>query len=216
MAKIRILIADDHKMFRDGIIALLKEEKEIEISGEAREGREVLDFLKDNPVDLVLMDVHMPEMNGIEATQKIKERYPKVEILGLTMSDEENHIIKMVEAGALGYIIKNTGRKELITAIKTIASGDSYFSKEVSQTIFNQLTEEKRGKSKKETGVPLTQREIDVLKLIAEEMTNLEIAEKLFISARTVDTHRRNLLQKLGVKNTAGLVRYAFKHKLVE
>lgn len=211
---IKILIADDHKIVIDGIKSLLTEEANFKVVGEVDNGQQVLDFIKDNEVDVFLVDVTMPVMNGIETTKALKEVLPDAKILALTMHEDPQYFKKMVEAGASGYILKNTDKHELVKAIQLIAEGRNYFSNEMySDFIMGRI------KPDKESEAPemfLTKREIEVLKLIADEMKNHEIAEKLFISTRTVDTHRRNLLQKLDVKNTAGLVRYALKSGIID
>lgn len=216
MEVIKVLIADDHKMFRDGIRALLHDEPSIEIIDEAADGEEVVKKLATTPVNVILMDIEMPNMNGLETTEFVSEEYPDIQVLVLSMSDEEKHVVQMIKSGARGYILKNTGKQELIAAIKTVAAGDSYFSKEVSQKIFNQFTKGSKEQAAASDVDPLlTEREVEILRLIAEEQTNQEIADQLYISIRTVDTHRRNLLQKLNVKNTAGLVKYAISKKLI-
>ena len=218
MGLIKILIADDHKMFREGISSLLEKESNIEIAGGAQNGQEVLNFLKDDLVDVVLMDIDMDGMNGYVATQKLKMLYPNTKVLVLSMHSETSYIISMLNAGASGYILKNASRDEMIRAIQVVAEGNTYYSNQVSNKIIEQLTTKK--KVKKITSsiedMPLTDREIEVLQLISQEYSNPEIAEKLFISIRTVDTHKRNLLDKIGVKNTAGLVKFALKKGLVD
>lgn len=216
MKKVKILLADDHQIIRDGIRSLLTEVADFEVCGEASNGVEVIDFLENNPIDIVLMDINMPEMNGIEATTVLKEKFPKVKVLTLTMHDEDKYIMKMIQAGALGYILKNTDQQELLSAIKTLSDGNTFFSRKVSDRIMAHLSNPQKAKQQVVEGTPLTEREVEILKLIADGLTNQEIAEQLYISPRTVDTHRRNLLQKLGVKNTAGLVKYAFKYELTE
>lgn len=211
---IKILIADDHKIVIDGIKSLLTEESSFRVVGEVDNGQQVLEFIKENEVDVFLVDVTMPVMNGIETTKALKEVLPEAKILALTMHEDPQYFKKMVEAGASGYILKNTDKHELVKAIQLIAEGRNYFSNEMySDYIMGRI---KPGKESEDPEMFLTKREIEVLKLIADEMKNHEIAEKLFISTRTVDTHRRNLLQKLDVKNTAGLVRYALKSGIIE
>lgn len=211
---IKILIADDHKIVIDGIKSLLTEEASFKVVGEVDNGQQVLEFIKENEVDVFLVDVTMPVMNGIETTKALKEVLPDAKILALTMHEDPQYFKKMVEAGASGYILKNTDKHELVKAIQLIAEGRNYFSNEMySDYIMGRI---KPGKESEDPEMFLTKREIEVLKLIADEMKNHEIAEKLFISTRTVDTHRRNLLQKLDVKNTAGLVRYALKSGIIE
>jgi len=212
---ITILIADDHKIFRDGIDSILEDIEDISIIAHAKDGREVMEQLKNQTPDIILMDITMGDAGGIETTQLVKEQYPSIKVLVLSMHAEKEYILKMVETGAAGYLMKDTGKSELITAIRTVAEGNSYYSQSVSSVILQQLTNPKKFKKEKK-GIPLTKRELEILRLIAEEYTNPEIAKQLFISIRTVDTHRRNLLEKLQVKNTAGLVKYAIKHRIIE
>jgi len=214
MKKIRVIIADDHKIIRVGLRGLLELEKDIEVVGEAEDGTLLLELLKKTPTDVILMDIDMGDTNGIDTTRKVKELYPTAQVLGLTMHEEQNYIIPMLEAGASGYLLKDAGREELLGAIHTVFHGDSYFSQKVSAALLHAITRQKEAPASR-TGknqIPLSDREIEVLQLIARELSNGEIAEKLFISIRTVDTHRRNLLDKLNVKNTAGLVKYAIEN----
>lgn len=218
---ISVLLVDDHQIIRDGLRALLMDVSEVQIMGEAENGRQALDFLAKQPVDVVIMDVNMPEMNGVDATTQIMTQFPDTPVLCLSMHDEIEYISKMLQAGASGYILKNSGKEELLMAISKVHNGEKYFSSEVSYAMMmtyigglNNPTQQKLSTNK--YSVQLTKREIEIIRLIASEMTNQEIADKLNISLRTVDTHRRNLLQKLGVKNTAGLVRYAIQNNLIE
>lgn len=218
MNTIRVVIADDHKIIRVGLRGMLERELDIAVTAEAEDAKEILTVLAENEADVVLMDIDLGESDGIKTTRKIKELYPFLQVLGLTMHEEPDYIIKMLEAGASGYLLKNAGRDELLAAIHTVAKGDSYFSQKVSATLLQAITrqQEKPANDKRTiTGSPLTDREIEVLRLIAQENSNGEIAEKLFISIRTVDTHRRNLLEKLQVKNTVGLVKYAIEKGLI-
>ena len=211
---IRIFIADDHKIFRDGLVSLLSREDDMIVVAQAASGKEVLEQLHTVSPDLLILDIHMPGMPGEAICKWVKEQSPQMLVLVLSMHDESTYILKMLEAGASGYLLKEAGATELLQAIRTVAKGDTYYSQHVSQTILHQLI---RGKQQRETNrIPLTKRELEVLRLIAEEYSNQEIADKLFISVRTVDTHRTNIIDKLDVKNTAGLVRYALKHGLVE
>jgi len=212
---LKIIIADDHKVFREGIVSILGEESNIMVLGQAENGNQVLDLLKKEQPDVILMDITMNKLNGIETTKKVVEEYGDVKILVLSMHDERDYIINVIKAGAHGYLLKDCGKVELIKAIEQVAQGKSYYSQEVSSTLIKQLTLPNSQKKEKEK-TPLTNREKQVLQLIAEEYTNSEIAASLFISIRTVDTHRRNLIEKIGVKNTAGLVKYAIKIGLVE
>lgn len=216
MKKINILLADDHKMFRDGLKEILNKERNIIVIDEADDKNQIMNICSNKEIDIVLMDIDMGETNGITTTKELLSIYPHLKILVLSMHSDSKYILSMLEAGAKGYILKNAGKQEMITAINTVATGDSYFSSQVSSKIIEQLNSRKNIKAKlKSQNLPLTPREVEVLKLIAQEYSNTEIAEELYISIRTVDTHRRNLLEKLGVKNTAGLVKYALNNNLV-
>ncbi|MFU8812506.1 MAG: response regulator [Balneolaceae bacterium] len=213
MANIKVLLADDHQLVRDGIKLMLEPQAGIDVMGEASNGEEAITFLEKQAVDVVIMDINMPVMDGITATQKVKDRFSDVRILALTMSNDDTHIRRMIQAGASGYIMKSAGREELTKAIHQIMDGQHYFSDQVTQSIMTDLIKNK-GKSTVDEPIEITVREKEILLLIVKEFTNQEIAEKLYISPRTVDAHRRNLLQKTGARNTAGLVSYAFKHGL--
>lgn len=218
MGLIKIIIVDDHKIIRVGLRGLLEREQDIEIMGEAENADAVMTILATQHTDVVLMDIDLGDSDGIMTTRRIKELYPSIHILGLTMHEESNYIIKMLEAGASGYLLKNAGREELLAAIHTVAKGDSYFSQKVSATLLQAITRQKETLADPEKPLiqsSLSEREIEVLRLIAQEYSNGEIADKLFISIRTVDTHRRNLLEKLHVKNTVGLVKYAIKKGII-
>lgn len=215
MTATRLLIADDHKMFREGLSSLLHQQEGIQVMAEAGNGEEIRTALKTKSIDVILMDIDMGDTNGIEMTSEIKLNHPDVKVLAVSMHEEKNYVLKMLEAGASGYILKNAGKEEIINAIETIASGNTFFSSQVSAKLLEHITNPRPAKEK-EAGTPLSDREIEVLQLIANEYSNSEIAEKLFISIRTVDTHRRNLLDKIGAKNTAGLVRFAIQKGLLD
>lgn len=215
MTKIKILIADDHKIVRDGIISLLSGEKEFSIVNVANNGNEVLTILKNETIDIIIMDISMPEMNGIECTLKIKQLYPDVQVLILSMYNEEQYVKEVFSSGASGYILKNAGKEVLINAIKAIISGKPYYGSEITQTYIDSLNKPDSNSNEAVDIINyLTSREIEILKLIVNEYSNQEIAEKLFVSIRTVDAHRRNLLNKVDAKNTAGLVKFALSNNL--
>lgn len=216
---IKVLIVDDHKIVRDGISALLKQSKDINFTGECTDGSEVMGFLTNNKVDVILMDIAMHNTNGVEASKMVKEKYPDIRILALSMNDDFEYINEMMKVGVEGYCLKNTSGEELEKAIRVINDGNHYYSQEVTNIVMTSHMQ--TGKKTKKTPdkhlvEQLTKREIEILQLIAQEYTNVEIAEKLFISRRTVDTHRRNLLQKIGVKNSIGLIRFAYTNGLLE
>jgi len=214
---IKVLVVDDHKIVRDGIKVLLQDEPDIKVVGEAVNGKHALELIPKVKPDLMIIDINMPVMNGIDCTREVAKDHPSVKILALTMLNELEHIKKMIAAGAGGYLLKNSGKDELIEAIKTVISGENYFSDEVKNIIMMNMVKGKTLNRKIQgEQVPLTNREKDVLKYIVKEYTNQEIAEKLFISVRTVDAHRRTLLEKTGARNTAGLVKYAIENNLVD
>jgi DNA-binding NarL/FixJ family response regulator len=218
---IDILIVDDHKIIRDGIRALLRSTEDIRIVGECSDGAEVLDALRDQEnVDIVLMDINMPQMNGLEATEKVIQEFPDIKVVALTMYNEESYISRILKVGASGYILKNTGKQELIDALHKVKDGGNYFSEEVTQQMMSRFMSPQKEQEPKQPSSDLisrlTGREKEVLRLIAMEYTNHEIGEHLSVSTRTIDSHRRNLLQKLDVKNTAGLVRFALQAGIAE
>jgi len=210
---IRILLVDDHRLILEGIASYLEDNSDIELVGGASNGIEALDILKTSKVDLALVDISMPHMGGIELTKRMTSEYPETKVICLSMFNDNMNIKKMMNVGAKGYVLKNCSQEELKKAIKAVMGGETYYSPEVTETVMNALMNRK---STSELPVNLTDREVEVLKLIVEECSNQEISDKLFISARTVDAHKRNLLEKTGSKNVAGLVVFAINHNLVE
>lgn len=209
---IKVLIVDDHRMFIQGIKTLLQEEEGIQVVGEAYNGNDALARIKMLEVDVVLMDISMPDMDGIEATKLLLKEKPELKVLGLSMHSEKRFISNLLKAGASGYVLKNTDKEELLKAIETVRNGESYLSDEASKTLVNSFM---RPKGKSYLNDTLSEREIDVLKNIANGYTTQQIAERLFISKNTVETHRKNLLLKLKAKNTAELVNIAFKEGII-
>jgi DNA-binding NarL/FixJ family response regulator len=216
---IRLIIADDHQMFIDGIRSALSGNETIQVIATANNGRQLLDLLEQETADVLLLDINMPELNGIEAARAIRKKFPEIRIIMLSMYLEKQMIEELVRIGASGYILKNTGMKELEQAILTVAMGKTHFSGDVTLKMMGAQTTDTYTENMlpgKEETPGLTDREIEVLKLIAREHTTPEIAEKLFISAYTVETHRKNLIRKLNVKNIAGLVKYAVQQGYVD
>ncbi len=206
---IRVLIVDDHPVVIEGIHSLLMNENDIAWVGQAMNAASCLGFFVNNTADVVLMDISMPGMDGVELCAIMKEKYPGIFILGLSTFNQALYIKKMMENGASGYILKNSSKEELIKAIHAVNEGDIFFSGEVGQALA-----EYQKSSKTELPV-LTPREKEILELIAEGYTNPQIASKIFLSQFTVDSHRKNLLAKLNVKNTATLIKLAVEHKLI-
>jgi DNA-binding NarL/FixJ family response regulator len=213
MKKIRLLLADDHAIIRDGIRLTLRKSSEIEIISEANSGTQVIDYLERNPnnIDVVLMDIDMPIMDGIEATQIITEKFTTVKVLAFTMQAEEMFMTNMIKAGALGYILKDSDIEEITHAIKVVSKGEKYYSNEVSVAMINSLMNQDNSK-----GTALSEREEEVLTCVANGNSNKEAGEKLFISPRTIETHRRNIQDKLDLRNTAEMIKYAFQNNLVK
>lgn len=217
MKNTKILIVDDHEVVRDGLKNILTSLDNISIAGEAGNGEDAVKMYSSLKPDLVIMDISMPGMNGIEATRVIKEKDPDARILILTMHDNQEYLNQIIRSGAKGFILKNTDKEELLDAVKTVASGDNFFSKDISKLIIDNYirTAKETEKNDGYKEVPLTKREIEILKLIASGYSNQEIANILYISYNTVDTHRKNIMHKLSIKNTAGLVRYAIEKGLI-
>ncbi|KXK46093.1 MAG: response regulator [Chlorobi bacterium OLB5] len=217
MKTTKILIVDDHEVVRDGLRNILTSLENISIAGEAGNGEEAVKMYSSLKPDLVIMDISMPGMNGIEATRVIKEKDPDARILILTMHDNQEYLNQIIRSGAKGFILKNTDKEELLDAVKTVASGDNFFSKDISKLIIDNYIRTAKETEKNDgfKEVPLTKREIEILKLIASGYSNQEIANILYISYNTVDTHRKNIMHKLSIKNTAGLVRYAIEKGLI-
>ena len=211
------MLVDDHKLIRDAIYSYLDQDKEFDVVGQVSNGVEALEFLEQTSVDVVMMDINMPVMDGVDCAKEIVKRWPDVKVLALTMMSDNQHIKQMMNAGAVGYILKNCTEEEVKDALRTVYNGDTYYSSEVTETVMQNMMKRKPlKKSHLVVDIPLTEREKEVLRLIIKEYTNQEIADELFISPRTVDAHKRNLLEKTDSKNVAGLVLYAIDKQLFE
>ena len=214
---IKVLIADDHTMFVDGIQSILNNVQDIKVVGRCFDGPSVIEFVKKNEVEIILLDVNLPGMSGIEVCKALQVSHPKIKILAISMFNEESYVTEILNHGASGYVLKNTGREELLVAIRTIHRGKSYFSKDVTQTIMKGLMKHRKASNKSEKFYPkISRREKEVLKLIAQEFTTQEIANQLFISLKTVESHRSSLLSKMNARNSAGLVRIAMENNLLD
>lgn len=212
MKPIRLLLVDDHQLILDSLKTLFLSIPGVQVVGTLNDSRRVADTLAQTDVDVLLCDLHMPHLSGIDLTLLLRKTHPTVKVLLLTMAEDASAIREAIRAGVAGYILKRAGRSELEKAITTLMSGKRYFSSEV----LEQLTQlEETGSAQHDPLTTLTDREVDVLRLIADENATHQIAEKLFISVPTVETHRRHLMQKLGVKSVVGMVKFAMKHGLV-
>jgi len=204
----RVYIVDDHAVVVEGIYSLLQKEKDIEMAGYASNAASCLQYFTNHTVDIILMDISLPDMNGVDLCKLIKKNYPGIMVLALSTFNQGTYIRKMMESGASGYLLKNAGRQEIVEAIKAVMKGKTYLSADAGMAL-------KPGVEQQNTLPMLTKREKEVLLNIAEGLTNVQIAEKLFISVDTVDTHRKNLHAKLNVKNTAMLIRFAVENNLL-
>ncbi len=218
-SKIKIVIADDEQLFRKGMRFLLEKTDEFEVIFEAEDGSELVDLLKTSEVvpDIILMDLKMPKLNGVEATKVVHKDYPDIKIIALTSYGGKSFIINMIDVGASSYLLKNTSPKDVVFTIKEVHEKGFFYNEKVMKMIHENLLSSSGKKIRSDLDKKLlSKREIEVLELICAEYTTNEIAEKLFISPRTVDGHRNNLLLKTGSKNVAGLVIYGIQKKLIE
>jgi DNA-binding NarL/FixJ family response regulator len=209
-----LLIVDDHPIIRDALKTYFKDFDHLTVKGEAENGKMALELLAQHQYDLVITDISMPEMSGTELMEKIKADYPSQKVLVVSMINETSSIKKMISLGANGYVLKHSPKDEIIMAIGRILEGDNYFDEDVYQLIMSDIAG-KRAKQRLTVEAPLTKRENEILKLIMDEKTNQEVADQLFISTRTVEAHKRNLLEKTGCKTVAGLAIYAMEKGLI-
>lgn len=217
MVTIKILIADDHHLIAESLSMLLGTVEKFEIVGLVNNGWQALSFIENNKVDVVLADIHMPLLNGLQMALKLKETISSTYIIILTMSEEAHHIREALQAGVHGYVMKSAERLELIKAIKTVFSGEKYFSEKIVKKLAEmEDVQSPNGKIRIKDIMSLTKREIEILRLVVEDLSNIEIGEYLHISSTTVETHRRNLMKKVGVSSAIGLMRWGLRHGLVE
>jgi two-component system response regulator NreC len=211
--KIKLIIADDHELVRQGFIAMAERLDFIELIGEASNGKQVMNLLRDGKLaDVVLLDIEMPVMNGIEAAEMIDKNFLTVKTVMLTMLNDKDVVQEAIDKGAKGFLFKNSPAHEFAEAIKRVAAGDTYYSSEVAAILLNKKSTAHANPAINE----LSQRELEIIRLVAEGLSSNEIGRKLFISPRTVDTHRNNILQKLDLPNIASLVSFAYKNKLIK
>ncbi len=212
---IKVLIADDHEIFRDGFKLMLSRNKHVELIGEAENGRELLQMARELQPDVIITDIKMPIMDGIEATRQIKADLPRIGIIGLSMFDEEEQIMEMLDAGASGYLLKNADKDEVQEAIRHVYMEKTYYCKSTSKKLAT-LVARSRHAGPRQEKIDFNDREILIIQLICEEYTNKEIADRLYMSVRTVEGYRQRLIERMQVKNTAGLVIYAIQHDLYQ
>lgn len=213
MKKIRVFLADDHKLIRDAIRIHLEGLEDIEIVGEAAGGREVLDQMATTPTDVLLLDINMEGMDGLDCAAALRADYPEVKVMVLTMHDSSLYIKQMVAHGVRGYLLKSADGSEIVSAIRQVAEGKTCYDPAVVDVIMQSYSDGERRQPEPEVA-KLTPRELEIMDLIIKEYSNQEIAEELYISTRTVDAHKRNLLEKTNSKNLVGLIKYAFNHNL--
>jgi DNA-binding NarL/FixJ family response regulator len=213
----KVLIVDDHKIFREGLVFMISKMSGFEVVGEASNGNELLQMADNVEADIVIMDIAMPGVDGITATTKLLEKKPGIKVIALTMFTDEEYYVKMIQAGVCGYILKESGKDELATALSKVADGENYFSQKILQNIILNMNSSLSPARQNETrNIKLTRRETEILTLICKGYSNPEISEKLFLSLRTIEGHKSNLFSKTGVKNSINLVMFAMKNKLVE
>ncbi len=214
--KIRVLVVDDHTIVREGVRLLLEAQADIEVIGEAADGQEALKLVRQFHPDLVVMDIQMPNLNGLEATRAIKQELPRIQILALTMYESDDYFFQVLNAGASGYVLKKAASADLLTAIRAVHSGDVFLYPSVARRLVSDYLGRVKSGEEKKSYDGLTVREREVLKLIAEGHTNQVIAEKLVISPSTVQTHRTRIMQRLNLHSRAELIQYAMRKGLLD
>jgi len=211
---IRVVIADDHEIFREGLQGLIKKQPDMEFVGEAENGKRLIEVTEETVPDVILTDIKMPVVDGIEAAQVISKKFPQVSIIALSMFDDENLIVDMLEAGAKGYLIKNAHKQEIVAAIKTVYLQEFYFCNHSSMKLAKLIGKSRFNFHKDFPRPEFSDNEKEVVRMICEELSTKEIASKLNLSSRTIDGYRERILEKMNVKNSAGIAVYAIKHGL--
>jgi DNA-binding NarL/FixJ family response regulator len=211
---IRIVLADDHEIFRDGFRVMLKKQKDLELIAEAGNGKELIETVYIHKPDVVVTDIKMPVMDGIEAARSLKKLMPQVKVIALSMFEDENLVVDMMDAGAKGYLLKNANKEEVFDAIKTVYKNGTYYCNHTSLKLAKLIGNSNVGDISKTAGVSFSDREIAIIQLVCEQLSNKEIAEQLNLSPRTIESHRERIIEKMDVKNTVGLVIYAIRTKL--
>jgi two-component system response regulator NreC len=212
---IRVLIADDHGVVRKGVRFLLQQERDIEIAGEAEDGREAVRLTKETSANVLIMDIAMPQLNGIDAAAQVSKTSPSTNVLILSMYSDEEYLIRALNAGARGYLLKDQAEADLVRAVRSVAAGRTFFSPDIAQMLLDEYVRRLQQEGVQDSYSLLTEREREVLQLLAEGKSNKETAQHLNLSLHTVETHRTNLMQKLGLHNTAEIVLYAVRKKII-
>jgi len=218
MKKIKILLVDDHSVVRSGLRSIFKTNKDFTVIGEASNGIDGVRMASRLKPDVIILDISMPKMNGIEATRLIKEKHPEIKVLILTIQEKEEYVYEMIKAGANGYVLKDAEKQDIFLAVRSIAAGEPFFSPDVSRLIIEYITkrEKENGHQPHSPGKNLTKRENEILCLISQGLSSRKIAEKLYLSTSTINTHRANLMQKLNIHDTASLVKFAIQQGIVK
>lgn len=211
--RIKVLLADDHTIVREGLLSLLRQQRDVTIVGTAENGREAVDMARSTFPDVVVMDIAMPQMNGIEATRQLTRLMPKTKVIVLTMYADEEYIVRALQAGVRGYLLKKAAAAELLQAIRAVERGDFYLSSDISNVVVQRFLSSDAAAAESE---PLSDRERQILQLVAEGNTNRKIASMLGVTLKTVDTYRTRMMTKLGIHDTPGLVRYAIRKGIVQ
>jgi len=211
---IKVLIADDHQLFREGLVNLISSAPDIEVIAEAKDGKEATEKTKTLKPDVILIDIGMPEMNGIEATRILKKQQPQVKVIAVSMHSDRQFVKGILEAGADGYLLKNCTYRQLIEAIQSVVEGKKYLSDDITEMVIKGYLDPAEEVSDNQS--ELSERELEILKLYAEGKSTREISEKLFISVKTVGTHKQHIFEKLGLRSNADMVKYAIKEGLIQ
>ncbi|OFX13266.1 MAG: DNA-binding response regulator [Armatimonadetes bacterium RBG_19FT_COMBO_69_19] len=216
MARIKVVVADDHAIVREGVRMILAREQDIEVVGEAGDGQQALDLVASLRPQVVIMDISMPGMGGIEATQRVKTKHPEVQVLALTMHEDETYVFQLLRAGAAGYVLKRAAAQDLVQAVRAAAKGEAFLYPSIARKVVEDYLRRVETGEERERYDGLTTREKEILTLIAQGLSNQQIAEKLYISIKTVQTHRAHILEKLGLHDRTELVRYAIRKGLIQ
>lgn len=213
---VRVVIADDHEIFRDGLALMISKQKELELAGQAENGKELVQLVEKTQPEVVITDIKMPICDGIEATKILLQKFPDIKIIALSMFDEEKLIVEMLEAGAKGYLLKNADKSEITEAVQEVYQDKVYYCRHTSAKLASMIMKSSFNPYRKQEAVTtFSEREIEIIKLICRQCTAQEIGERLFLSRRTVEGYRTKILEKMNVKNAVGVLLYAIKHKIV-